>query len=127
MKNVCRVFLPTMACLTLIAPVWALPPSTTHSATVLGLSNEPNAQQQQSVSGKIASVEKSSFTLTIGQSQTPSGRQNLRRDPASPKTMTFQLDKNTTVEGTLKVGANADVTYREENGANVAISVHVAS
>jgi hypothetical protein len=31
------------------------------------------------------------------------------------------------VEGTLKVGANADVTYREENGANVAISVHVAS
>jgi hypothetical protein len=127
MKNVYRVFLPTMACLTLIAPVWALPPSTTHSATVLGLSNEPNAQQQQSVSGKIASVEKSSFTLTIGQSQTPSGSQNLRRDPASPKTMTFQLDKNTTVEGTLKVGANADVTYREENGANVAISVHVAS
>jgi hypothetical protein len=127
MKNAYRVFLPTMACLTLIAPVWAMPPSTTHGATVLGLSNEPNAPQQQSVSGKIASVEKSSFTLTVGQSQTPSGRQNLRLDPANPRTMTFQLDKNTTVEGTLKVGANADVTYREENGANVAISVHVAS
>jgi hypothetical protein len=127
MKNVYRVFLPTMACLTLIAPVWSLPRSTTHDATVRGLSNEPNAPPQQSVSGKIASVEKSSFTLTVGQSQTPSERQNLRLDPASPKTMTFQLDKNTTVEGTLKVGANADVTYREENGANVAISVHVAS
>jgi hypothetical protein len=127
MKNVYRVFLPTMACLTLIAPVWSLPRSTTYTATVVGLSNERNAPQQQSVSGKIASVEKSSFTLTVGQSQTPSERQNLRLDPASPKTMTFQLDKNTTVEGTLKVGANADVTYREENGANVAISVHVAS
>ena len=119
MKNVCRVFLPTLACLTLIAPAWALPPAAAPS--------EQTAAQEQSVSGKIASVEKSSFTLTVGQSQTPSERPNLRLDPASPKTMTFQLDKNTTVEGTLKVGANADVTYREENGANVAISVHVAS
>jgi len=25
--------------------------------------------------------------------------------------MTFQIDKNTTVDGKLKVGANADVTY----------------
>ena len=125
MKNAYRVFLPTMACLTLIAPVWSLPPSTTHGATVLGLSNEPNAPQQQSVSGKIASVEKSSFTLTVGQSQTSSERQNLQQDTASPKTMAFQLDKNTTIEGSLKVGANADVTYRQEKGANIAISVRV--
>jgi hypothetical protein len=40
--------------------------------------------------------------------------------------MSFTIDQNTTVEGKLKVGANADVTYRQDNGANVAISVHVA-
>src|SRR5437016_5365946 len=91
MKNVCRVFLPTLACLTLIAPVWALPATTTHGATVLGPSNNQNAPQEQSVSGKIVSVEKNSFTLTVGQSQTSSERHHLQQDPASPKTMTFQL------------------------------------
>jgi len=39
--------------------------------------------------------------------------------------MTFLLDKNTTIEGSLRVGADAEVTYRQEKGANVAISVHV--
>jgi hypothetical protein len=124
MKNVCRVFLPTLACLTLIAPVWALPPTAAHGAPLPGLSSEQTAPQEQSVSGKIASVEKNSFTLTVGQ-QTSSGRQNLQQDTASPKTMTFQIDKNTTIEGNLKVGASADVTYRQEKGANLAISVHV--
>src|SRR5258708_38808167 len=104
-----------MACLTLFAPLWFLPPSTTHSATVLGLSNEPNAPAEQSVSGKIASVEKSAFTLTVGQSQTPSGRQNLRLHPARPKTMTFQLHKKRAVEGTLNVSADTDVAYPEAN------------
>jgi len=126
MKNVCRVFLPTLACLTLIAPVWALPATTVHGAAVLGLSYNQNAAQEQSVSGKIVSVEKNSFTLTVGQSRTSGERYNLRQDPANPKTMTFQLDKNTTIEGSLKVDANADVTYRQEKGANVAISVRVA-
>ena len=41
------------------------------------------------------------------------------------KTMTFLIDKNTTVEGTLKVDSNAAVTYREDNGSNIAISVSV--
>jgi hypothetical protein len=40
--------------------------------------------------------------------------------------MTFQIDKNTTVDGKLKVGANADVTYRQDGGSNIAISVHVS-
>jgi Cu/Ag efflux protein CusF len=44
----------------------------------------------------------------------------------SPKTMTFMIDKNTTVDGKLKVGANADVTYREEGGNNIAVSVRVS-
>jgi hypothetical protein len=124
MKNVCRVFLPTLACLTLIAPAWALPPTTTHGTAVLGSFSRPNVPQEQSVTGKIATVEKSSFTLTVGQSHTSSG-ESLQQDLASPKTMTFQIDKNTTVDGSLKVGASADVTYRQENGANMAISVRV--
>jgi len=41
--------------------------------------------------------------------------------------MTFHIDKNTTIEGKLKVNANADVTYREDNGKNTAISVHVTA
>ena len=122
MKNVGRVFLTTVAGLTLVVAVWAFSPPTTHQAALLSLSSNSNAPQEQSVSGKIASVEKSSFTLTVGQSQT----QNLQQDPNTPKTMTFMVDKNTTIDGSLKVGANADVTYRQEKGSNVAISVRVA-
>jgi len=122
MKNVGRVVFSTLASLSLAAAVWALPPSATHG-TASVLSSGPNAPQEQSISGKIASVEKTSFTLTVGQSQT----QNLQQDPNSPKTMTFMIDKNTTIDGSLKVGASADVTYRQEKGSNVAISVRVTS
>jgi len=126
MKNACRVFLPTLACLTLIAPVWGLPPVATQGAVLADFSNNQTASQEQSVSGKITSVEKNSFTLTVGQSKTSSEIHNLQQDPAGPKTMTFLIDKNTAIEGSLKVDANADVTYRQEKGANVAISVRVA-
>jgi len=121
MKNVGRVFFTTVAGLTLVVTVWAFSPPMTHEAALLSLSSNSNAPQEQSVSGKIASVEKTSFTLTVGQSQT----QNLQQDPSTPKTMTFMIDKNTTIDGSLKVGASADVTYRQEKGSNVAISVRV--
>ena len=123
MKNVGRVLFTTVAGLTLVVAVWAFSPPTTHEAALLSLSSNSNAPQEQSVSGKIASVEKTSFTLTVGQSQT----QNLQQDPSTPKTMTFMIDKNTTIDGSLKVGASADVTYRQERGSNVAISVRVTS
>ena len=123
MKNVGRVLFTTVAGLTLVVAVWAFSPPTTHEAALLSLSSNSNAPQEQSVSGKIASVEKTSFTLTVGQSQT----QNLQQDPSTPKTMTFMIDKNTTIDGSLKDGASADVTYRQEKGSNVAISVRVTS
>jgi hypothetical protein len=122
MRTVGRVIFSALTSLALAAAVWALPP--THRTAMLGLSSQ-DAAQQQSVSGKIASVEKNSFTLTVGQSQTSSDKNNLQLEPGNPKTMVFQLDKNTTIEGSLKVGASADVTYRQEKGANIAISVHV--
>lgn len=117
MKNAWRFGLSSLAGLMLVAGALALPAHQTQS-------QEPSQStaQTQSVSGKIASVERNSFTLTVGSameqsSQTPGN--------SSARTMSFTIDKNTTVEGTLKVGSNADVTYRTDNGANVAISVHV--
>ncbi len=125
MRNAGRVIFTMLAGLTLVVAVWAFSPPTTHDTALLSLSNSQAAAPEQSVSGKIASVEKNSFTLTIGQSQTSTAGQNVLQDSASPKTMVFQLDKNTTIEGSLKVGASADVTYRQEKGTNIAISVRV--
>jgi hypothetical protein len=109
-----RIVFATIAALLLVAGLWAIPTATTAQQT-------PAAQL--SVSGTITSVEKDSFNLAVG-GQTPGGQQ---LSASEAKSMTFMIDKNTTVEGKLKVNANADVTYREENGKNIAISVHVAS
>jgi hypothetical protein len=125
MRNVVRVFFTTLAGLTLVVTVWAFSPPITSDVTALSLINSPNASDEQSVSGKISSVQKNSFTLTVGQSQTSSDNRELQQDPAGPKTMDFVTDKNTTIEGSLRVGAGADVTYRQEKGANLAISVRV--
>jgi hypothetical protein len=125
MRNVGRVIFTILVGLTLVVAVWAFSPPTTNDAALLALSSSQAAAQEQSVSGKIASVEKNSFTLTVGQSQTSTAGQQVLQDATGPKTMVFQLDKNTAIEGSLKVGANADVTYRQEKGANIAISVRV--
>jgi hypothetical protein len=126
MRNVRRVFFSTLAGLSLVALVCALQPTVTHGSAILGLSSgQTPAAQEQTVSGKIASVEKNSFTLAVGQAQTSAGNQQIEQTPSTPKTMSFKLDKSTTIDGSLKVGANADVTYRQEKGENIAISVRV--
>jgi len=119
MKNAWRFGLSSLAGLVLVGGALALPPA--QSAQ----SQEPSQStaQTQSVSGKIASVDRNSFTLTVGSAMEQSSASS--QTPSSARTMSFTIDKNTTVEGTLKVGSNADVTYRTDNGANVAISVHV--
>jgi hypothetical protein len=122
MKKVVRIGLTCVGSLALALAVWALTPA---SSNVLA-AETASAQAQtpstpQSISGKIASVEKSSFTLTVG------GQSNVSTsDPQAAKSMTFQVDQNTTIDGKLKVGANADVTYRTEGGNNIAISVRVS-
>jgi len=120
MKKDLKLILSAMTSLIIIAAVSALPanhPSTTttHAQTAAA----------QSVSGKIAEVQKTSFTLSIGPSHTVSNT-SQESQAAAQKSMTFQIDKNTTVDGKLKVGANADVTYREDGGNLVAISVRVS-
>lgn len=125
MKISRRIVFSTLASLMLVTAVWALPPATTHDNTRLDGTNQQPSAQPQSVSGKIASVAKDSFTLTVASSLTTTPGLQLQQQPSVPKTMTFLIDKNTTVEGNLKVNASADVTYREDNGNNVAISVRV--
>jgi hypothetical protein len=120
MKKEARVVFSALAGLILIPAALALP--ATRNAASKSASSEQAAAQTQSVSGKIASVEKSSFTLTVA-SGAPNGGQQLQQ--TAPKSMNFLIDKNTTIDGKLQVGASADVTYREDNGKNVAISVRV--
>jgi hypothetical protein len=120
-----RMFFSALASLILVATAWTLSAAATHNGSRHLATNGQESAQTQSVSGKIASIEKNSFTLTVGLAHT--AKQGLQMQEAAPKTMTFVIDKNTTVDGKLQVGANADVTYREDGGKNVAISVRVSS
>ena len=104
-----------------MAVVCALPATQSNTTAT----HEQTAPATQSVSGKITDVQKTSFTLSIGPSHTMSNNGNQLQE-SSQRSMTFQIDKNTTVDGKLQVGANADVTYREEEGKFVAINVRVS-
>lgn len=121
MKNKTRLFLAGTFSLVLIAAVWALPPATHITSSALSL--EQSAAQTQSASGTISAVDKASFTITLPPPKNLAVEANLVQD--TPKTMTFVIDKNTTIEGKLRVGASADVTYRDDNGEHVAIGVRV--
>jgi hypothetical protein len=118
MKNAWRFGFSMLAGTVLVAGALAIPPAGTHQAAPA----QQTTPQTQSVSGKIASVDQNSFTLTVASRSSVSQDQ---QQPSASSTMSFTIDKNTTVDGKLKVGSSADVTYRQDNGANVAISVHV--
>jgi hypothetical protein len=123
-----RMAFPGLCSLALAAflgVVWPMQAETAHSKASAVTVAEQDAPQAQSISGTIASIGRNSFTLTIEPSASnPAGGQMQQ---TTAKSMTFMIDQNTTVEGKLKVGANADVTYREDNGNNVAISVRVST
>lgn len=114
-----RIVFAALASLVLVAALRAMPPAPDNSQTTATAQQTPAAQL--SVSGKITAVAKNSFTLAVA-GQTG---QHFAQEAPRPKSMTFVIDKNTTIEGKLQVNANADVTYREDNGRNIAISVHV--
>jgi hypothetical protein len=120
MKKELKLILSAMASLILVAVVCALPVTLPNTSAI-----HAQTTATQSVSGKIAEVQKTSFTLSIGPSHTKSNLSQELQEPM-PRSMTFQIDKNTTVDGKLQVGANADVTYREDGGKFVAISVRVS-
>ena len=85
-------------------------------------STQEQTAQLESTSGRIASVQGNTFTLESQKSQS-SGRESFRQD--DQKAITFTIDQSTTVEGKIEVGANADVTYRQQDGNNIAVSVRV--
>jgi hypothetical protein len=100
------------------------PPSLPPSSTPLPSTGQgQTSPEAQSVTGTISSVKKKSFTLTIA-SAISNGASSQQ---TNPKSMTFLMDKNTTIDGQLRVGASANVTYREDNGNNIAINVRVPS
>src|SRR5437899_11000929 len=66
MKNVGRALFSTLGSVALAAAVWALLPTTVHSAATPGLSSSQTASAEQSVSGKISSVEKAFFIFMVG-------------------------------------------------------------
>jgi Cu/Ag efflux protein CusF len=126
MNNKTRIFLAATFSAVLIAAAFAVPPATHASigavAIQQGAAPSQTAAQTQSASGTISAVDKASFTITLP----PKGLAasvSLVQD--TPKTMTFVIDKNTTIEGKLAVGANADVTFRDDNGQHIAIGVRV--
>ena len=121
MKNMSRIAFSVLAFLFFVSALGILPTSA-HSRA----GKQQPAAQAQTVSGKVASVDKSSFSITVTSGGNSAKGQQLTNEASGPKTMTFQIDKNTTVDGQLQVGANVDVTYRQEGANNIAISVHVS-
>src|SRR5262249_29654474 len=118
MKNVSRLALSVLAFLFFVSMVGILP--TPPSGRTGKRAGQEEAPQTQTVSGKIACVDKSSFTLTVS---TSTSSHQLTTEAGAPKTMQFQVDKNTAIDGKLQVGANADVTYRQDAGNNIPITV----
>jgi hypothetical protein len=122
MKNFRRTVFTAVSSLALAAAVCAIPqqaPSANPDST-----RQQSDAQAQSASGKITAFDKTSVTINVTSPSTGPGQHFAQQMPAA-KNMTFQIDKNTTVEGKLKVDSNADVTYRQSGGTNVAISIHV--
>ncbi len=120
MKNIAGIGITLIFGSLLAIAALALPP------TPSGATSSRPAQasvQLQSTSGTIATVQHGSFTLVTGGAAAPG--QQVQVD-ANSKTLMFVIDQNTTVDGKLQVGANAQVVYRMDNGNNMAVNVTVS-
>jgi hypothetical protein len=94
----------------------AVYPATSSTAPIYG-----QTAKVESASGRITSVQGNTFTLEVS---TQSGPAN-GRSKGNEKALTFTLDQDTDVYGKIAVGAEANVTYREQDGNNIAVSVHI--
>jgi uncharacterized protein DUF5666 len=70
------------------------------------------APESSSVSGTIANVNPSQFTLSLNRNQ-------------NPNKLEFAIDSNTKIEGKLAVGSQANVDYRAEGQQLIATRVVV--
>jgi hypothetical protein len=71
-----------------------------------------NPPEHSSVSGKVATLNDSQFTLELNRNQ-------------NPNKLEFVIDSNTKIEGKLAVGAHATVDYRADGQQLVATRVVV--
>jgi hypothetical protein len=121
MKNIHRIGLSVISGSLLAIATVALPAT---APRAISSQDSPKASVQlQSVSGTIENVARDSFTMTTN-GGTPKGL-NFAQVDSTSKTMLFVIDQNTTIDGKLHVGANADVIYRVDAGNNMAVSVTV--
>ena len=70
------------------------------------------APDNQSLSGKIASIDDAAFALEVAKGK-------------EVNTVQFLVDDQTKVEGKLAIGAQATVEYRSNSGKNIAVRVVV--
>src|SRR6476660_1257688 len=82
MKNARQIVVSALASLVLVAAVWAWPSPTINQSAPPTATDKQASAQPQSVSGKVTSVAKDSFTLNLAPSQTAPGKQ-LQQEPSS--------------------------------------------
>jgi len=121
MKRMGRIGISIISGALLTMGTWALPATMPSDTTQQGAAK--GSVQLQSVSGTISAVQRNSFMLVTSAGTPGEHFQQVSRDN---KTMMFITDDNTAVDGTLRVGANADVVYRNDAGNNMAVSVTVS-
>jgi hypothetical protein len=121
MKKMGRLGISIISGALLTVGAWALPATPPRADSQQD--GPKGSVQLQSVSGTISTVQRSSFTL-VTSAGTPGA--HMQQISSDNKTMMFITDENTTVDGKLSVGANADVIYRDDHGNNMAVSVTIS-
>jgi hypothetical protein len=74
----------------------------------------------QSASGRITVVQGNTFTLQVS-----TNHKNSQGKDNGQNTLTFTIGQDTDVSGKIAIGADANVTYRQQDGNNIAVSVHI--
>jgi hypothetical protein len=77
--------------------------------TALAVAPQGEAQR---VTGKVAAATENALSLEVEQA-------------GQARTLHFVLNDDTKIEGELRAGVNAEVTYRAEGGRNIATNVRV--
>ena len=121
MKKMGRIGISIISGALLTMGAWALPATVPSESTQQGAAK--GSVQLQSVSGTISTLQHNSFTLITSAGAPGEHLQQVSKDN---KTMMFITDDNTAVDGTLRVGANADVVFRDDAGNNMVVSVTVS-
>ena len=105
MNKMVRVGVSVIACLVIAGFLSVVPSVAKKSAAP---SAQSSAAETHTVSGKVTAIGKNSFTLLVGSTKKMSEESN---ESNSGKSMTFLVDSNTTIDGSVQVGVDADVTY----------------